>query len=238
MARTVKEQERAARVNAILDAAQALIQRKGYERMTIQDLLETLQISKGAFYHYFDSKLALLEALVERMVEEVTAALGPLAEDSRLSAPHKLEAIFRLAAGFKSERVDLMVELARVWYADDDAVIRDKLERASLDLMRSLLHPIIAQGVSEGTMATDYPDVAAVMVTDLSRGMSQELMRQLMAWDERDGRQRAQRCIAAYTDAIEGLLGMERGTLHLVEVTALEAWALALSARPGAASKR
>jgi len=55
----------------ILDVAQRLVNTKGYEQMTIQDLLDELQISKGAFYHYFGSKQALLEAIIERIVDEV-----------------------------------------------------------------------------------------------------------------------------------------------------------------------
>ena len=65
MPRIVKEH--AVRRNEILDLAQQLVYTKGYEQMTIQDILDGLQISKGAFYHYFDSKHAVLEAVVERM---------------------------------------------------------------------------------------------------------------------------------------------------------------------------
>ena len=64
MARAVKEQEYVAKRNGILDAMQRFVYTKGYEQMTIQDILDDLQISKGAFYHYFDSKQAVLEALV------------------------------------------------------------------------------------------------------------------------------------------------------------------------------
>ena len=73
MARIVKEQAYAEKRNEILDVAQRLVYTKGYEQMTIQDILDDLQISKGAFYHYFDSKQALLEALIERMLQEDTA---------------------------------------------------------------------------------------------------------------------------------------------------------------------
>ena len=54
MVRTIKEPSE--RRNDILDAARRLIYTKGYEQMTIQDILDELGISKGAFYHYFDSK--------------------------------------------------------------------------------------------------------------------------------------------------------------------------------------
>ena len=55
MSRIVKEEEYTLRRNDILDTARRLVYTKGYEQMTIQDILDALQISKGAFYHYFDS---------------------------------------------------------------------------------------------------------------------------------------------------------------------------------------
>ena len=70
MARTVNEQDRTLKRSEILDAAQRLVYTKGYEQMAIQDILDALKISKGAFYHYFGSKQDLLEALVERMQQE------------------------------------------------------------------------------------------------------------------------------------------------------------------------
>jgi len=62
MARAVNEKENAERRREILDAAQRMIYSKGYEAMSVQDLLDALKISKGAFYHYYGSKQALLEA--------------------------------------------------------------------------------------------------------------------------------------------------------------------------------
>src|ERR1700719_1919309 len=55
------------RREAFLDVAQRLVETKGYEAMSIQDVLDALEVSKGAFYHYFHSKQALLEAVVERL---------------------------------------------------------------------------------------------------------------------------------------------------------------------------
>ena len=70
MARTLNPAAHAVRRDAFVDAAQRLIQAKGYEEMSIQDVLDELGASRGAFYHYFDSKAALLEAVVERMVDD------------------------------------------------------------------------------------------------------------------------------------------------------------------------
>ena len=70
------------------------MQAKGYEEMTIQDVLDDLDTSRGAFYHYFDSKAALLDAVVERMVDDATAALVPVIDAPGLSATMRLARLF------------------------------------------------------------------------------------------------------------------------------------------------
>ncbi len=92
MARIVKAPT--VRRNEILDVAQQLICTKGYEQMTIQDILDSLHISKGAFYHYFDSKQALLEAIIERMQQGVEQILLPIVHDQELPALEKLHRFF------------------------------------------------------------------------------------------------------------------------------------------------
>ena len=70
MPRVVKEEDYAARRNEILDVARKLVYTRGYEQMSIQNILDALKISKGAFYHYFDSKQSLLDGLIERMLDD------------------------------------------------------------------------------------------------------------------------------------------------------------------------
>ena len=73
----------AVRRDAFVDVAQRLIQAKGYQQMSIQDVLDELDASRGAFYHYFGSKADLLEAVVERLTEAAMAAPA----DRRRSGP-------------------------------------------------------------------------------------------------------------------------------------------------------
>ncbi len=47
----------------IVSAAWKLFYKNGYERTTIDDIVEASQTSKGSFYHYFESKDSLLESL-------------------------------------------------------------------------------------------------------------------------------------------------------------------------------
>src|ERR1700758_5079686 len=114
MARAVNVVEQAARRDAILDAAQRLILSNGYERLTVQDILEDLQISKGALYHYFDSKAAVVEALTQRLVDDVARALARIVEAPELDAADKLQLFFGEIVRWKSERQNLMVAMLPV----------------------------------------------------------------------------------------------------------------------------
>jgi AcrR family transcriptional regulator len=58
-----------------------LVYTKGYERMTIQDNLSYLDRSSGAFYHYFDSKPAVLEAFIKRIQETAEEVLLHIIHD-------------------------------------------------------------------------------------------------------------------------------------------------------------
>src|SRR5260370_3815324 len=111
MARTVNPTLHTVRRDAFLDVAQRLVQTKGYEAMSIQDVLDELEASKGAFYHYFDSKQALLEAVVERFTHAAMASLAPDLNSPHLPPPRKLEKVFAGIASLKAEQKELMLAI-------------------------------------------------------------------------------------------------------------------------------
>ena len=64
----------------ILAKAARLFATRGYERTSIADLVEACQVSRGALYHYFDSKEAILfgmlDALVRGLLEQLQNAVA------------------------------------------------------------------------------------------------------------------------------------------------------------------
>jgi AcrR family transcriptional regulator len=170
MARTVNEAEYASKRNQILDIAQRLIYSKGYEQMSIQDMLNELNISKGAFYHYFDSKPALLEALVERMQQEALQVLVPIVHDPHLPALEKLQRFFDTAVQWKASHKALMVELVRIWYSDHNAIFRHKMTATLGKRTMPLLTEIFHQGIRQGVFNIAYPDQIGILLLSLIQG--------------------------------------------------------------------
>jgi AcrR family transcriptional regulator len=225
MVRTVKEQEYTRRRNAILDAVNRLLYGKGYEQMTIQDVVSDLQISKGAFYHYFDSKQAAFSALLERMGQELDQHLHPIVHNPALSAINKLQHFFDTLARWKSARKAVLLAVTRIWYSDDNAIIRQQLRRARVKQLTPLLATIIAQGCQEGVLRTPYPDQMGEVVVSLILDMNDALGEILLSPDlESEGVLCIERVIAAYTQTLELALQAPKGSLHLVDMEILKEW--------------
>src|SRR5262245_7929118 len=110
VARTINEKEYALKRTEILDVTLRLIYTKGYEQMAIQDILDQLKISKEAFYHYFDSKPALLEALIERLQQDALRVLTPIVRDPDLPALTKLQRYFDAAGQWKAAHKAFVIE--------------------------------------------------------------------------------------------------------------------------------
>ena len=66
MARIIKKPTE--RRSDIVNAARYLFQSKEYDKTTMQDVMDYLGIAKGTIYHYFESKEAILEAVIEDIV--------------------------------------------------------------------------------------------------------------------------------------------------------------------------
>lgn len=225
MARVVKEQEHAVKRKDILDAAQRLVYTRGYEGMSIQDILNDLQMSKGAFYHYYASKQALLEALIDRMVEEAEPIILPIAQDPQLPALEKLHRFFDTAARWKTARKDYLLALMQGWYADENVLVREKAQTRMIKHFSPMLADIIRQGLAEGVMNTRFPDQTADMAFALLVNMGDTYMDLLSDnSSSQNGLQRALDLVDAYNDALERMLGAATGSLHLVGRAILEDW--------------
>lgn len=67
----VKRYDTEATVQDILDAATHLFVEKGYEKTTIQDIVNELDgLSRGAIYHHFRSKEEIIDGVVRRRIPD------------------------------------------------------------------------------------------------------------------------------------------------------------------------
>jgi TetR/AcrR family transcriptional regulator, transcriptional repressor for nem operon len=227
LVRVLKKEEYETKRNEILDVALKLVYSKGYDKMTIQDILDELQISKGAFYHYFDSKADVLEALVDRMVvEQIEPMLLSTVQDPHFTALEKLQRYFDTAVRWKTAEKALMMELLKVWYSDENALARQKMMAMMVEHVTPLFIEIIHQGVREGTFTVSSPEYVSQVIIHLVQPLGDAFAQMLLAEEAMHDHalQRAEMMLIAYNEAIERILDAPKGSIHLMDTESLKVW--------------
>lgn len=225
MARTLNAAVHTVRREAFIEAAQRLIQGKGYEQMSVQDVLDELDASRGAFYHYFDSKEALLEAVVRRMVDSGLAAVAPIVANPSLSALRKFEGFFAGIQRFKAENKALVLAVFETWTSDENALMREKFRHTAVKSLVPVLSAIVQQGNHEGMFHTSSPDHAARVLVGLMQSFGDETTDLLLARQaDTIAFEDVERAVAANTEAIERILGLRAGSLTLIDGPTLRFW--------------
>ncbi|MFG1710748.1 TetR/AcrR family transcriptional regulator [Nonomuraea sp. M3C6] len=225
MARTVNAAAYARRRDEFLDAAQRLIESKGYEQMSIQDVLDEVGTSRGAFYHYFGSKQELLRAVVERFGKAVAALLEPIVEDPGLSATGKLRGVLAELMARKDQRREVLVSTLRVWYSDGNARVRQGVRMGIIDQLTHLLRPILGQGMDEGVFVIPDPEAIIRVLATLIQDLNDDLADQFFALEDRDVDMTVvERTVAGYMWAVERILGVPHGSAVLADMKMSRAW--------------
>ena len=223
MTRIVKEPD--VRRSEILDAAQKFFYQKGYEQTSIQDIISDIGIAKGTFYHYFSSKLDLLDAVIEGMLEKILQSLEPMVEDGELLALEKFERFFNHIANWKTENRAFFLGILNTWYKDKNAIFRQKVMTASAEKTVPALTRIIEQGIAEGVFATECPTEVAEIVLQIGQSLSNTLAKIILNGAQYDdSRAVIKRKITAYQYAIERVLNAPPGSVKIFDVDLMYRW--------------
>lgn len=233
MPRILRKEEHDKKRNEILDAALALIYSKGYEKMTVQDVLDKLKISKGALYHYFDLKQAMLDALIDRMATDAQRALLPILHDPKLSAIQKMQGYFDAGARWKAGQKKLITSLMRMWYDEGNDLVRQKLAVQSIPQTAGMLEPVIRQGIKEKVFTTRYPEQVATLFARITVSAADDASGFVLASKpDKKTYQNLRVVLNAYIDAIERILGASPGSFDISSEDTFKEWFKASSKRP------
>lgn len=209
--RTKAHEERKAE---ILDEAWACFSTLGYEKTTVALLIKRLGIAKGTFYHYFDSKAAVLDDLALRSAGEGLADLQAVVDDPQLPAVPKLNRFIQVARSSRLQRVGMVVEVSRVLYREENLLIRHKISERLLKLGLPFLEAIITQGMKEGCFQVSDAQNTALFFWHLSNTFSDAQIRTLLGdapLEEKVAELVAR--AASVTQSLDRVLGADPGTI-------------------------
>lgn len=222
MVRVVKSAD--VRQAEILETAQLLFYTKGYEKTAVRDIIDEIGIAKGTFYHHFNSKEELLDALVSRLLDQATAILEPILVDDQLSALEKLHLFFGAVGNLKLENETFIRTLLPIWYEDSNMLMREKTKLSTLNMYAPLYGQIIQQGIDEDVFCVQHPNEAGGIVFQTMYFMSETLARLLINAENKPDWASVREKIVAYNATLDSLLGAAPGSIQLFDFEPFRHW--------------
>lgn len=149
-----------ATVERILDVAQRLFLEKGYDRTTIQDIVDGLDgMTKGAVYHHFKSKEEIMSAVGDRMFFENNPFEAVRARTD-LNGLEKLREAVRLN---QADEARSRMTVQAVPITQNPRVLVEMIESNRRVLTPYFLR-LIEEGNRDGSIHTGYPKEIAELL--------------------------------------------------------------------------
>lgn len=166
----------------IIRTATALFGERGYRTVTMKDIAEACQISRGGLYLYYADTAALFMDVLAREADRMQASLEESMKDSS-SALERLSLFlkFHKKEIFASQNNMTMAAYEFAFANENTPVLRQFLmERACV------LQGIIEDGIAEGTMVCENPQSAAMCIALQFEGLRTTARTALLSTTEAD----------------------------------------------------
>jgi AcrR family transcriptional regulator len=204
--RIVKEGQE--RKNEILDISEGLFRLKGFDKTTVNDILEAVGISKGAFYYYFNSKEEVLDAIIRRRGDYGVNAAERIAADAALTAHEKLLRIMRVQKPGDEQQKQLI----KVLHEAPNAQMHQKSLCEIVLRLAPVLGGVVEQGITEGVFSTPYPRENMEFILAISQSIFDN---PYFHWTAEEFTLK----VSAFILSMERILGAEKGSLaYLAEL--------------------
>lgn len=145
-------------IENIISVSAKLFIEKGYDKTSIQDIVNALGMSKGAITHHFNSKEDIFKAVMEMQFEQITESIKQMLDEMHgLTAKDKLKSLVR------RNLTDEMIKESgnMIASAIESPHIILAFTQGSLKKHAPILADVMREGIKDGSISTPFPDECA-----------------------------------------------------------------------------
>jgi AcrR family transcriptional regulator len=194
----------------IIETSIQLFDRKGYTATSIKDIVERMDVTKGTFYYYFNSKQDLLRDIHLDYIEDLITQQEKILTDPNKDCTEKLYGIiYMVISNIRTQR-----ESARIFFREMRHLSGKHIEDISnkRNLFRQNYQQLIETGITKGEFKNSIP---ADMLTFGILGITNWSY----YWYNPDGEIQEEELAQIYTDIIlNGVKNTKTAQIPLQEI--------------------
>ena len=201
----------------ILETAHLMFSDNGYDKTSVNDIIDRLKISKGAFYHYFKSKDEVLDGIIMNYTTEVVDMLYEIAYDSSLNGLEKYKKMFSETQNLRRQNAEKFSFLSKLFLTEGNLLFRHRYSEKILELTKPPFIIILRQGVKERLFVLNDPEETADLIIRLGNIYRTKIALLTLTLTENPNNSlKIKNIIEFMQDTIERLLGLNSGSLDII----------------------
>ncbi len=164
---------------AIMNIALSLFCKQGFNETSVEAIVKKAKVSKGAYYHYFQSKDAILEEIVIEFIDQSAVAFENIANDKKLTALKKFQKIMKWPhdiASIKKLNLRKFIKLGQLITRIDSAKLFDKMQNYTAIKFSPFLLKIFEQGIEEKSFNITYPEETCKLYVEFMSSFKRRML--------------------------------------------------------------
>ncbi len=191
------------RKNEILDVAEQLFLSNGFDNTSTNDILKEIHIARGTLYYHFKSKEDILNAVIERLINQLIKKAKEICNQKDIPA---LERFIKVIFSLNISDGQLGNVILEEVHKPQNALMHQKMQKSVLLGIVPLMTSLIEEMIISKEYFIDYPQEVVEMALIYYNTMFDDLM-------ELDEENKKKKFIA-FISNLECLLQIKPGSMY------------------------
>lgn len=190
--------KKAERKQELLKTAYDLFLSKGYDAVSVDEIIKAAGIAKGTYYYYFKSKEETLEEVIALMIAAEEQKAKAILE-MPIPVPQKIVGIISSFRPDQAEQ-DIVETLNR----NENLLMHERVNSKIIEVAVPLLTKAAEEGIEQGIMNCDFLEERVRMLLILSNKIFDDGIT-------------SESTLLVYIDIVEKILGTPKGTMDFIK---------------------
>lgn len=190
--------KKAERKQELLRIAYELFLSKGYESVSVDEIIAKAGIAKGTYYYYFKSKEETLEEVIDMMIAGEEAKAKAILE-MPIPVPQKIVGII---SSFRPDQPEQGI--VTTLNQKENLLMHERVNAKVIEKAVPLLSRAAMEGIEQGIINCDYVEERVRILLILSNQIFDEGIADMST-------------LVVYIDIVEKLLGAKKGTMDFIK---------------------
>jgi len=212
------------RKKQILKTAEELFFEKGYEKTSVQNILDVLRLSKGSFYHHYESKEQLLRQICENRAAASSEQFTRMLQTT--NGIPGINQVFSAMIPFNGEGLAFLKLILPVFNLPEGRSVREGYQEALKEAWLPITIKTLKNAMKTEEIYCTSPEIISHICIDLINDLWYKICLRFIQYEGEKSPEEFMNDIlnwlSVYRSALENILTAPYGSLELIQLPDLQ----------------